>query len=174
MDTGGLCSRITKFDSRPKYWWSWLLQALPSSDKRTARKHASRQHHTQPQMFLTESTRKSSLSWDVPQRWVVVTDVSGQPSNPTFKELADFKGNVGNCNSTLHNIPEDPIYAASEAWNHAQLQEHYAVCASAVVRNAASDFGATDHHFIFYDFIPRFSDLYVYQHDFKLCRAQTT
>ena len=75
-------------------------------------------------MFLTESTRKSSLSWDVPQLWVVVIDVSEEPSNPTFKELAVFKGNVGNCNSTLRNLPEDPTYTASEAWNHAQLQEY--------------------------------------------------
>jgi len=115
------------------------LSSSPQFWKHTARKHASCQHHTQQQMFLTQS-RRSSLSWDVPQRWVVVSDVSGQPSNPTFKELAVFKGNAGKCNSTLHNIPEDQIYTASEAWNHAQLQEQYAVCTNAIVRNVASDF----------------------------------
>jgi hypothetical protein len=54
---------------------------------------------------------RSSLFWDVTQRTLVVTDVSGHPTGPVGPNLEEgterLPRNVGNYHAMLHNIPEE-------------------------------------------------------------------
>jgi len=57
--------------------------------------------------------RRSSIFWDVMQRWVVVTRVSGLPIGPDRTtrrwDRCCPATSVANCQSTLRNIPEEQI-----------------------------------------------------------------
>jgi len=55
----------------------------------------------------TELPLGSSPFWDVMQRRVVLTDVSGQPISPILKSQAVRGTSVTNYRSTLRNIPQD-------------------------------------------------------------------
>jgi hypothetical protein len=63
-------------------------------------------------VFRALNCRRSSLFfWDVTQRTLSVTDVSGQSIDPIFQDLEDetdsLSQNVGDYQSTLRNIPEE-------------------------------------------------------------------
>jgi hypothetical protein len=73
---------------------------------------------------------KSSLFWDVKQRILMVTDVSGQPVGPMFEDqrvhskdcltLGDgtdsLSRNAGNYQSNLCNIPEERRCQGYNGW----------------------------------------------------------